>query len=641
MLERIIHVLVETDNEAADDLLLGAVDAGSDKEAAFAMDALFRRQTLFGMSGLIGRYDNLAESLKLRVLENIGQLASAIRACAGSGDIARRLSALRLIARGRQGKLAYLLIESMHHSNEDVARAAIDALVALARWVATETRRVQNAEVKKDLHGDPIPPNNPVYREVIEQRSEIEATVNRAIDIHRGAYVQELLRAALLLADRPESKTLSILHTAKHGGEVPMVRRLQQTPASEHVEAFLLAASHMDLRGQFGLIFSRIDETPVLDALLRRTYWLKDHHLRICMQQVSRCGWLDQSGLQRDINKRSGLDLGRIGEWITATATHDAMQDELLVLLAQRAADHFGARLRLLRIAARRPRGASVQLLRTMLQDSDERIVRMAVREFIRRKPADYENTLLQLMSNAPDSVRRIVGRSVGQSGFDNFWERFDDLEPATRQTAGRAMVKLVPGTKQRLSRLMTAGTTQDRLKALQIAQELNLSHELHDTLLIVATDSNPKLRSKAVILLGQTPTGLPELLVDKALNDPDSRVRANVIEVIDQRKDPQYLPMLSRMAQSRHNRERANAIKALLGMRMGSANQHLIAMLKDSQPEHRISALWALKQVGLWQMLREIANLAKSDSDTRVRRYALGVIRTLAANVNEKKVSA
>ena len=45
----------------------------------------------------------------------------------------------------------------------------------------------------------------------------------------------ELLRAALLLCDWPGSKTLHILQTMKHAGQSPMVRRLQQPPAAEHV----------------------------------------------------------------------------------------------------------------------------------------------------------------------------------------------------------------------------------------------------------------------------------------------------------------------------------------------------------------------------------------------------------------------
>ena len=70
--------------------------------------------------------------------------------------------------------------------------------------------------------------------------------------------VTDLLRAALLLCDWPGSKTLAILKTTKHGGQGPMVRRLQQPPASEHVEGFLLGASHGQLRSHFGVAFSHV-----------------------------------------------------------------------------------------------------------------------------------------------------------------------------------------------------------------------------------------------------------------------------------------------------------------------------------------------------------------------------------------------
>jgi len=41
-----------------------------------------------------------------------------------------------------------------------------------------------------------------------------------------------------------------------------MVRRLQQPPGSENVDAFLLGASHGQLRSQFGVAFAHIEEPP-------------------------------------------------------------------------------------------------------------------------------------------------------------------------------------------------------------------------------------------------------------------------------------------------------------------------------------------------------------------------------------------
>jgi hypothetical protein len=121
----------------------------------------------------------------------------------------------------------------------------------------------------------------------------------------------------------------------------------------------------------------------------------------------------------------------------------------------------LSARLRLLRIAMRRRRGASVSLIKLFLTDSDERIMRMSAREIMRRKPADYENLLLKMMTSATPSVRRVIGRAIGGAGFDNFWQRFDKLDKSTRKQAGKAMLKLLPDAIQRLHRFAPARAQQ------------------------------------------------------------------------------------------------------------------------------------------------------------------------------------
>ena len=356
MLDALIQLLISSPNEAADDLLLEALSLGNESEQGTALAALFRRETTRGLSGVIAAYESLPESLKLTVLENIKPLHHALRECGRSDDIDRRKAAMKLIALGRQGKLAYILSENLHEQNEEISKAAVDAMVALARWVATETKRLQGlgnsgigyrvSGIENGLVPDsghpapatrtPIPetrhptPDTRTYSDLIENRPEIEQAVARAMDVHRGKHGQELLRAALLLCDWPGSKTLAILHTAKHGGQSPMVRRLQQPPASEHVEAFLLGASHGQLRSHFGVVFSHIDEAPVLDALLRKTHWTKDHQLQLCMHQVTRGKWWGEAELMHDITRRDPGDAAKVGEWIAVSGIHDVMQDERL-----------------------------------------------------------------------------------------------------------------------------------------------------------------------------------------------------------------------------------------------------------------------------------------------------------------------
>src|SRR5690606_15571333 len=86
------------------------------------------------------------------------------------------------------------------------------------------------------------------------------------------------------------------------------------------------------------------------------------------------------------------------------------------------------------------------------------------------------------------------------------------------------------------------------------------------------------------------------------------------------------------------HNRERANAIKALARMHVGTASSQLLFMLQDERSEHRISAMWALRQIGVWALLGEVGKIAKQDGDTKVRRYAVTLLRGIAEMVAEHR---
>jgi HEAT repeats len=649
--DRLILALLQSPNEAADDVLLEGLRLGSEDEKSILLAALLKRATVHGLFGVVGMYDSLPPRLQQNVLANVRQMHQALRECGRSEDLAVRKTALKLIALGRQGKLAYILSENMRSMHAEVSKAAIDALVALARWVATETKWLQRGDYKLRVPSEPneISADDEgestvrhdamyIYQEVMSQRPEIETAVARAIDLSRGGYGPELLRAALLLCDWPGSKTLAILQTAKHGGQTSMVRRLQQPPASEHVEAFLLSASHGQLRQHFGTVFAHINEVPVLDALVRRTHWLKDSQLQLCMHQVTRGAWWGESELLEDIARRDSEQSAKIGDWLVASGVHDVVQDDRLERLRARAQNHFGARVRLLRLAAQRRRGASVQFIKGFLADSDERLARMAARELIRRHPPDYESVLLTRMATAPASVRRIISRSLGHIGFEQFWQRFDQLDRATRHHAGQAMLKILPDSVPRLGRRLSNGPVEQRLKAMQMAQDLGLAAPLRETLEALTEHANPRVRSKAVSVLGSVPNATSDALLGRVLNDSDPRVRANAIEALETTQKKEFLPLLNEKARSGQNRERANSIKALHTMRVAPAGAALLEMLNDHRPDHRVSALWALRQMGFWKLLGEVSRLAKEDTNIRVRRYALGVLKGVADTMQRDK---
>jgi HEAT repeats/HEAT repeat len=652
MIERVIHALIASKNEAADDVLGEALQFGIEREQRLALRGLMRRKTVRGLGAVIEHYAELPDALQEMVLGDIKTFYHALRECGRSKRAPVRLGAMKLIALGRQGKLAYVLSENLHDPDEKTSKAAVEALVALAKWVTTEKRKLQRGEAvpaasdaltdgESDGPGRAEPAAGETelspadrYSRLIDQRPEIESAVARAAEVHRGRHGQDLMRAALLLCDWPGSKTTAILQSGKHGGQTPMLRRLQQPPASEHVEAFLLVASMGQLRAHFVTAFSRIDAAPVLDGLLRCTHWLKDHQLQTCMHAVTRGAWFSATELARDIERRPAAESAKIADWLSHSGLPEPMQDDYLTMLFKQSGESFDARLRLLRVVGRRKQNGHMGLLVHYLADPDERLARMAARELVRRRSSggrEYESALLQHITKAPQSVRQVITRAIGQTGFEQYWQRFDRLDANTRGQAGKAMLKILPDAVQRLQRRLVGGSVEQRLKAMQITQELGLAERMRGALIQMVSDPHPRVRSKAVSAVGQVSSPPTELVVDRLVHDTDPRVRANAIDVLDTTPRKELLPVLVERARSINSRERANAIKALHKLQVGPAGVQLLAMLRDNRADHKISAMWALKAIGWWRLLDEVGRLAKEDGDVHVRKYAINLLRGVA----------
>jgi HEAT repeat protein len=648
-LQKLLSLLVSADNQAADDLLLEALRVGNDHERAIALEALTRRANSHGLFGVLELFDQLSPKTQKLIIDKATTFYFVLSDAGRSDNHAARLAAMKIIASARLGKLSYVLSENLRDPDDALSKAACDSLVDLARWVNSESRLMHRFDHSPQddgltLMGETKSPGDSTivaaptvgtdlsvaYAQVMRERPEIEGAVARALDWGKSKHIPDLLRAALLLCDHPQSRTLAILKTSRHGGQASMVRKLQQPPSADHVEAFLLGASHGHLRTNFAAAFAQITGRDVLDALLRRTHWLRDHQLNTCLGHVDRGVWWGEHDLLRDLEHRMPADAMRIADWVVVSGLHDTLQDERLTQLADHCKSDAAARLHILRVASQRPKQASVEFLKKMLEDSDDRLVRIAAREIIRRRPPDFENLLLQRMTRASDSVRRVISRAIGQVGFDGFWKRFERMDRATRKQAGRAMLKLLTDAPTRIGRYLTSGTTEQRIRGLQIVQELELAQQFREPLVALCNHPNARVRSKAVSLLVEVPAEATGEILERALSDTDGRVRANAIEVLETKRASEYVPMLTERARSTHNRERANAIKALHRMKVGNAAEQLTIMLKDPRVEHRISALWTLRHVGLWVLIGEVGRLAKMDESLKVRRYAAAILKNV-----------
>ncbi len=635
MLSDVLDALVASPNYAADDVLLEVLQVGTGAEQHVAMDALLRRRSRYGQTRLIAAFAELPKPLQRRLLDRADSFEGAILQAARGDDRSLRHAVVKLVAAARHGDLAAVLPEALFDADATLAADAADALAQLADGIATARRRLRT-----DLDHADAEVRERAYRQMLRNRAGVQRAVARALESHPAKVAPALLRAAMLLGDHPNSPTLALAGKPKHGGQPAVLRRLQQPPEAPFVTAFLIGATHFQLRGHFANAVGQTSDTNTLEALLEHTHWLKDARLSLAVKQVKQGAWWTKAELDRELRRRTPLRLAQAAEWICAGGVDAEPRRELLVALKTGVEPSAAARLGMLRAVTSRRDPADAEVIAAFLHDPDERIARMAARELLTRRPPDYENILLRGLSTLWPSVRQLISRSVGRASFESYWRRFDQMDVITRRASGLAMLKLLPDGVERLGRRLASGRLDHRLRALQIVDELGLLSPLRARLVPLCDDPNPRVRSKAVKLLGRTTAATPEALLDRALSDTDARVRANAIEVLETTRRFEFLPLLVERAARGEPRERANAIKALVRLEFPRVEPLMKAMLVDRRPEHRISGVWAARHVPQSGALALVAGLARRDPNPRVRRYALKLVQHVAADLKKRKAA-
>jgi HEAT repeat protein len=291
------------------------------------------------------------------------------------------------------------------------------------------------------------------------------------------------------------------------------------------------------------------------------------------------------------------------------------------------------ARLQALRMLIRMEKIQADDLIATMCFDPEASIARIALRHLMARQWEGLADLLVKLISSPHADVAKLAEARFTPMGFNRFWDHYDKLDPAVRRAAGAALIKLDAHFHHQLAARLASDQANDRFKAVMIARELGQESFFEQQLLDLMLDADTRTASSAAAAagsIGQSAQAVEALA--GALEHPDDRVRANAVESI-QKIDAveETYQQLQALLDSAGNRSRANAVKALLQLPIGGALGALGRMLRDPDPEHRISALWVVEQMGLEQVAGRIAELAQGDEDAEVRRRALKVFRQMA----------
>ncbi len=141
---------------------------------------------------------------------------------------------------------------------------------------------------------------------------------------------------------------------------------------------------------------------------------------------------------------------------------------------------------------------------------------------------------------------------------------------------------------------------------------------------------SDPQIASKAVLILGRR----SETLASPAriLVEGDDRVRANMIESLWNRSEPEIERVLIEAMNDPHHRVAANAVHGLYLLKSTAWRGGIEQLIGHKDPMCRRAAIWELKSSGDAGAASTIKPLIH-DSDLAVRRAAFNALVSLRQN--------
>jgi len=145
---------------------------------------------------------------------------------------------------------------------------------------------------------------------------------------------------------------------------------------------------------------------------------------------------------------------------------------------------------------------------------------------------------------------------------------------------------------------------------------------------------SDPHIASKCVLVIGRQSRNMAWLL--GIMNESDERIRANLIQAVWKRREPEVELVLRNAVGDPHPRVAANAVYGLYLLGIDAWREGLERLVGSDGAAFRKSGIWMLKSSGAHDAPARLKRLIR-DADADVRRAAFNALVHLRENGSKK----
>lgn len=516
------ELLAGTENIAAVDVMVAALDIADETVQALAVGAILKRHTTRGVIEIIRRSQILPRRARELVKKNSPVLSKGLRASLVSGEAALRASALQLVCEleyfSELPTLTRLLEEQVVRERDAVECTIFDLVDRLYEHVKFGREQDESVEFLRDAQ-----------RTKHQTLATLEAACHR-FEIHRS---RQVIEALLILCD-PDSVHLKklfqesssevreiatdLLYSSKHPGVMTLVVASlgQNYPLPAVISAF-------ERRADPEFICHLLENWPRELTVYQQNNYKK-------LESVV---WLEPDRMHLDLVP-AALHRATIAFLMTTGFSQTQKMDVLEWMVK------FGSpegRLAATEVLKELDDANVQEVVRDGLESKEPEVQAWATSQLRAWSIPNAMELLVERIDSPVPEVRQAARAEL--AGFDirRLLEIFDHLDSKMRSVAGNLVQKIDPETLSKLKGEMLTAIRSKRIRAARAALAMNLHENVADALLEMARDTDTMVRRTAAEVLGNVHSREAREMLQQLTRDSSPRVRETAVAALDEFK--------------------------------------------------------------------------------------------------------
>jgi HEAT repeat protein len=500
-LTKTLGYLAKTENEAAVQLLITALDAPDRAIAQSSLRALLQRRSVAGHREIIHRLHSFDEGWRGIVAEYPARMSQALRDAVLDADPQVCANGCQAILRFREYDLIPTLVKAAENLSDSQSSLVAKTLLELCGLLYEELASPRDTQKRRDPQFD---------------RRNATAALQDSLQRFAHHKRSEIIECFLLLAGRENAALMQILSDPMHPSFVPVAQMLTH---GTHPGLIRLVLGHLDNAqtptALLSVIAHRCDRRFV-EQLLRRIGHTPTASARSNLKRIESIAWLKNGYALLD-ELDDAAQYGAV-QMVIATRMKQADAYKMIEHLAHHGKP--GGRRAAAAALTKFPGAEASQLTLELLKDSDPQVQAAALRQLRQRGIPGALPTLLAMVDSQHLVVRQAARESLAEFSFSRYLHAFDMLEPNVARSTGLLVKRIDIQTLSILRQELQSSSGKRRMRAVDIARIIEVVPQIEETLIELLASPDHLVRASTAAALGDSSTPAALSALNEACHD-------------------------------------------------------------------------------------------------------------------------